>query len=178
MALINTYQNRNIICSLKHLLNHPICYWIRSQSLSLHMRWEDSCCLPLRPPSVNSPSPQEVSGQVRLKFLEGYRLRRFFFKIVVQLQLSAFSPHPSTPPQLNPPPSCTSTLPLGFVYVSFIVVPENPSPHYPLPTPLWLLLDCSSVSVVIFCLLFFFVRLRRFIQSGLWCFSHTVPWIK
>ena len=49
-----------------------------------------------------------------------------FFKknfIVIQLQLYAFSPHPSTLPQLNPPPSPTSTLPLGFVHVSFIVVP-------------------------------------------------------
>ena len=52
----------------------------------------------------------------------------------------------STPPhqpQPNPPPSLASTLPLGFVHVSFIVVPENPSPHYPLPHPLWLLSDCS-----------------------------------
>ena len=65
------------------------------------------------------------------------------FFIVIQLQLSAFSPHPSTPPQLNPPPFPASTLPLDFVHVSFIVVPENPSPHYPLPPPLWLLLDCS-----------------------------------
>ena len=49
------------------------------------------------------------------------------------------------PPQLHPnsPPSLASTLPLGFVHVSFIVVPENPSPHCPLPTPLWLLLHCS-----------------------------------
>ena len=31
IALINTYQNRIIICALKHLLNNPICYWIRSQ---------------------------------------------------------------------------------------------------------------------------------------------------
>ena len=45
-----------------------------------------------------------------------------YFLTVVQLQLSAFSPHPSTPP-------------LGFVHVSFIVVPENASPHCPLPTP-------------------------------------------
>ena len=46
---------------------------------------------------------------------------RFFFKkffIVIQLQLCAFSPHPSTPPQPNPPPSPTSTLPLNFVHVS------------------------------------------------------------
>ena len=56
--------------------------------------------------------------------------------IVVQLQLSAFYPHP------NPPPSLASTLPLGFAHVSFIVVPENPSPHCPLPH-LWLLLDYS-----------------------------------
>ena len=40
----------------------------------------------------------------------------------MQLQLYAFSPHPSTPSQVNPPPSPLSTLPLGFVHVSFIVV--------------------------------------------------------
>ena len=67
----------------------------------------------------------------------------FIFLTVVQLQLSAFSPHPSTPTQPNPPPSPTSTLPLDFVQVSFIVVPVIPSPHCPLPTPFWLLLDCS-----------------------------------
>ena len=62
----------------------------------------------------------------------------FYFKnyfIVVQLQLSAFSPHPSIPPQPNPPLSSASTLPLGFVHVSFIVVPENPSPILPSPLP-------------------------------------------
>ena len=65
-------------------------------------------------------------------------LKCYFFNcfIVVQLQLSAFSPHPSTPPQPNPPPSCAPTLPLDFVHVSFIVVPGNPSPHCPLPPPL------------------------------------------
>ena len=53
-----------------------------------------------------------------------------------------FSPslHP-TPSEPTSPP--TSTLPLDFVHVSFIVVPVNPSPYCPLPTPLWLLLDCS-----------------------------------
>ena len=59
--------------------------------------------------------------------------KKFF--IVIQLQLCAFSPHPSTSPQTNPPPSPTSTLPLDFVHVSFIVVPVIPSPHCPLPTP-------------------------------------------
>ena len=31
-------------------------------------------------------------------------LQFFLIFIVIQLQLYAFSPHPSTPPQLNPPP--------------------------------------------------------------------------
>ena len=55
-----------------------------------------------------------------------------FFKIfiVIQLQLYAFSPHHSTPPQLNPSPSPTFTLPLDFVHVSFIVVPIIPVPHH------------------------------------------------
>ena len=63
-----------------------------------------------------------------------------FFKknsIVIQLQLCAFSPHPSTSPNPNPPISPTSTRPLDFIHVSFIVAPVIPSPHYPLPTPLW-----------------------------------------
>ena len=62
----------------------------------------------------------------------------FLIFIVIQLQLYAFSPHPSTPPQLNLPPSPTFTLPLDFVHVSFIVVPVIPSPRCPLPTPPWL----------------------------------------
>ena len=64
----------------------------------------------------------------------------------MQLQLYAFSPHPSTPPQVNPPPSPLSTLPLGFVHMSFIVVPVIPSSHDPRPhppPPPWLLLDCN-----------------------------------
>ena len=70
--------------------------------------------------------------------------------IGVQLQF-AFSPHPSTPPQLNPPPSPASTLPLGFIQVSVIVVPVNPSPHSPLAI---VRLFLTSMSLVIFCLLF------------------------
>ena len=65
------------------------------------------------------PSPQDAKVPGRVTFFKNYF-------IVVQLQLSAFFPHSSTPPQPNPPPSPASTLPLGFVYVSFIVVPENP----------------------------------------------------
>ena len=58
-----------------------------------------------------------------------YSFFNFNFFIVIQLQLCAFSPHPTTPPQLNPPPSPTSTVPLDFVHVSFIVVPVIPSPQ-------------------------------------------------
>ena len=71
-----------------------------------------------------------------------FSLKKIIF-IFIQLQLSAFSPHPSTPHQPVPPPSPSSTLPLNFVLVSFIVAPVDPSPHYPLLTPLWLLLHCS-----------------------------------
>ena len=71
----------------------------------------------------------------------------FFNYFIVQSQLSAFSPHPSTPPQLNPPPSPTYTLPLDFLHVSFIVAPVNPFPHYPLSSPLWLLFFFSYISV-------------------------------
>ena len=41
----------------------------------------------------------------------------FLIFIVIQLQLYAFSPYPSTTPQLNPPPSSTSTLPLDFMEI-------------------------------------------------------------
>ena len=75
-------------------------------------------------------------------YLFTYYFKIYLF-IFIQLQLSAFSPHPSTPPQPAPPPSPTSTLPFDFVLLSFIVAPIDPSPHYPLPTPLWLLLQCS-----------------------------------
>ena len=79
--------------------------------------------------------------------------------IVVQLQLSTFSPHHSLPPRPNPPPSLASTLLLGFVHVSFIVVPENPlSPLSPPHSPLVIVrLLLTSKSLVVFRLLFSFV---------------------
>ena len=82
--------------------------------------------------------------------------------IVVQLQLSAFSSHPSTPPQANPPHALASTLPIGFVHVSFIVVPENPFLHYTLPPPLWLLSDCSYFYISSYILFAFFLLLFMF----------------
>ena len=89
----------------------------------------------------------------------------FIFFIVIQLQLYAFSPHPSTPPQLNPPPSPFSTLPLGFVHVSFIVVPVIPSTHCPRPHPRpppWLLLDCSQLQCLWLYFVCFFLLLLMF----------------
>ena len=86
--------------------------------------------------------PLDIKPESHLQSFFSFFFLNIFF-IVVQLQLSAFSPRPSTPPQPNPPPSPADTLPLDFVHVSFIVVPLIPSPHYPLPTPPWLLLDCS-----------------------------------
>ena len=86
--------------------------------------------------------------------------------------MSAFSPHHSPRPQTNPLISLASTLPLGFVHVSFIVVPENPSPHCPLPSPLWLLLDCS-ISLVVFCLLFSFVDYIPVKGEIIWYLSFT-----
>ena len=67
-----------------------------------------------------------------MKFYLFYFLKNF---IVIQFQLSAFSPHPSTRLQPNPPPSPASTLHLDFVHMSFMVVPENPSPYYPPQLP-------------------------------------------
>ena len=86
----------------------------------------------------------------------------FLIFIVIQLQLSAFSPHPSTPPHPNPPPSPASTLPLDFVHVSFIVVPVNPSPLYPLPTPLWAWPDCSQLQCLWLYFVCFFLLLIMF----------------
>ena len=59
--------------------------------------------------------PKYPSVNVWIKKL-WYIYRMEFFKknffIVIQLQLYAFSPHPSTPPQPNLPPSPNTTLPL------------------------------------------------------------------
>ena len=69
----------------------------------------------------------DLTGSIILSLLGWLRINTslsfflFFFLIfiVIQLQLYAFSPYPSTPPQVNPPPSPLSTRPLGFVHVSF-----------------------------------------------------------
>ena len=72
----------------------------------------------------------------------------FFFNfIVVQVQFSAFSPHPSLPPSTP-----------VIVHVSFMIVPTNPSPFSPeILSPLTVSLFSISVSLVIFCLFVCFV---------------------
>ena len=86
--------------------------------------------------------------------------------------MSAFSPHPSSQTHLS---SLTYTLPLGFVHVSFIVVPKKPSPHYPLPpSPLAIIrLFLTSVSLVMFCLLFSSVHYVP-VKGEIWYLSLTV----
>ena len=101
----------------------------------------------------------------------------YLFKIfiVIQLQLSAFSPHSSTPPQPNPPPSPTSTLPLDFVHVSFIssscklLSPLSP-PHSPVAI---VKLFLTSMSLVIFSLLFSLVDYVPVKGEIIWYLSLT-----
>ena len=56
------------------------------------------------------------------------------FFIVVQVQLSPFSPHRSSPPHWLPPPNLNRT-PLWFVHGSFIHVPWQPSLFFPPLSP-------------------------------------------
>ena len=100
----------------------------------------------LQQPAAAGPSRSPLPGNLSppnllLSFLLFYPHPLFIFLII--LLLFNYSCLHFSPPQPNLPPSPASTLPLGFVHVSFIVVPENPSPHCLLPPPLWLLLDCS-----------------------------------
>ena len=54
-----------------------------------------------------------------------------FFLIVVQAQLSPFSP-PHAPLPHSSPPSTLKPTPFGFIHVSFIYVPWKPFPYFPL----------------------------------------------
>ena len=96
------------------------------------------------------------------EFIPSYYFGKFIFIVFYYclLQLSAFSLHPSHPAQPNPPASPASTLPLGFVHVSFILVPEKPTHRYPLPTPFWLLLLVSGYTLFAFFLLLIMFQLK------------------
>ena len=94
--------------------------------------------------------------------------------IVVQLQLSAFSPHPSAPPQQIPLLSPAATLPLGFVHVSFTVVPEPFSLLSLPPSSLAIVrLFLTSMSLVIFSLLFSSVDYVQTKGEIIWYLSLT-----
>ena len=112
----------------------------------------------------------------RIYALEHWFLfKKIFFKffIVIQLQLCAFSPPPSTPNQLKLPPYPISTLPLYLVHVSFIVVPVIPSSHCPPHPPAIVRLFLTTMSLVIFCLLFSFVDYIPVKGEIIWYLSLT-----
>ena len=60
----------------------------------------------------------------------------FNFNFLLLFNYSCLHFLPTSLPNPSQPPPPTSTIPLDFVLVSFIVAPIDPSPHYPLPTPL------------------------------------------
>ena len=81
------------------------------------------------------------------------------------------SPLPATPGKTTP--SLASTHPLGFVHVSFTVVPENPSSHCPLSPLAIVRLFLISMALVIFCLLFSFVDYLPVKGEIIWYLSLT-----
>ena len=102
-----------------------------------------------------------------------------FYFIVVQLQLSAFSPHSSTPPQPNPPPSPSFHPPPWFC--PCVLYSSSGKPLSPLslpPSPLAIVrLLLTSMSLVRFCLLFSSVDYVRVKGEIIWYFSLTVWFI-
>ena len=100
-----------------------------------------------------------VSGFYFFFFISCLSLSFFYCYSITVVCIFSPSFHP-TPAKTTTHP--TSTLPLDFVHVSFIVVPVNPSPHCPLPTPLWLLLDGSELQ----CLWLYFVCFFLLLITG------------
>ena len=96
-------------------------------------------------PGLSREGPDRVSASSTHLFFFADCLFVCLFKLLTLLfnYSCLHFPHTLPPPQPNPPPSLVSTLSLGFVHVSFIVVPEKSSPHCPLPSFLCLLFNCS-----------------------------------
>ena len=81
----------------------------------------------------------------------------FFFFYCCSITVFRIFTHHFPLPQPNPPPSVVSTLPLVFVHLFFIVVLENPSPHFlsPLPSSYCQIVLTFSVSGYILFAFFF-----------------------
>ena len=92
---------------------------------------QETCHRPVQ--SLYNEALSQHVEQDPVNFTSGmfiYLFKKMFF-IVLQVQFSAFSPNPNPPhlPSLFPPP-------FVIVHVSFIIVPVNPFPYNPLPSPL------------------------------------------
>ena len=102
----------------------------------------------------------------------------FFTDILLLFNYSCmhFIATPHCPPHPNSPPSLDSTLPVGFVHVSFIVVPVIPSSHCPPPRSHLAIvrLFLTSMSLVIFCSLFFVVDYVPVKGEIIWYLSLTI----
>ena len=88
--------------------------------------------------------------------------------IVFQVQLLVFTPHHSPQPQPNSPHSLASSLPLGFVPVSFIIVLENSSPHCPFPLPsgyCQIILNFSVSGYILFAFFLLLIMLQLKVRS-------------
>ena len=113
------------------------------------------------------------------KSCELFSFARFFFrfklfKIVVQVQLSPFSPNHSATPQPHPPPTLNPTW--GFVHGSFIHVHWWLFPCYPLPPPLWLLSVGSLFQCLWLYLVCFFLLLIKFqLKVRSYCICQSPP---
>ena len=78
----------------------------------------------------------KVNSTLQLLHRTVFLFSFLFFYLIILLLFSYSCLHlPPHPSQTHLPPLLLPHL--GFVHVSFIVVPENFSPHYPFPPALW-----------------------------------------
>ena len=126
---------------------------LKNQTIKMKRFWSSVCV-----PVIKSPYHKFVCLDSKFKKWFIYLFLNLIF-IVIQLQLSAFSPHPSTPPQPNPPTSLPRLHPPPWFCpcVLYSSSCKPLSPLSPLHSPLAIVrLFLTSMSLVIFCLLFFF----------------------